>query len=227
MGEQAFTEEISPIEGRGTGSAGPQLGRTVAGRSAPGLLAAIAVAVAVAVAVAACGLQRAGHIGCSNSRGYRPRAGVRACPSSAIRTRLDIHAAGVAAGTAYFPLDFTNISPATCRLSGFPAVTIAMSRGGRQVGTAAVTDRSISPRELVLPAGRTAHIWLRLVDVMNLPRAECKPVLAAGLRVRLPGRQVSTFIGHALTTCAKHVHGTDLLTVEPFQPGQAHPGTAQ
>jgi Protein of unknown function (DUF4232) len=106
-------------------------------------------------------------------------------------------------------------------------VTIAASSAGRQIGAAAVSDRSAAARGMVLAGGQTAHIWLRVADVVNLPRAQCRPVTAAGLRVALPGQSQATFIGHPLTTCARQVHGTDVLIVEPFRPGTARAGSAR
>jgi hypothetical protein len=141
--------------------------------------------------------------------------------------RLDARAAGVAAGTAVLPLDFTNVSKASCRLAGDPTVKLVASRHGKQIGSAATVDDGLVAKALELPAGRTAHIWLRLFDVMNLPAALCRPASAAGLRVALPGQARTTFISHPLTMCAKRVHGADILTVEPFRLGQALPGAAQ
>lgn len=193
----------------------------------PGLVAATAATAALCLAVAACGLQKGAHPGCLNSRVHRAKAAAKACGRVAVRVRLDTGSAGVAAGTATLPLDFTNTSATPCRLAGFPVVTLATSRDGKQVGIAATADMSLAARALSLGAGQTAHIWLKILDVMNLPASQCQPVGAAGLRVALPGQSAATFISHALTTCAKVVPGADILTVEPFRLGQALPGTAQ
>jgi len=196
---------------------------------------------AVALLAAACGLQKAPHAGGSHRRpatvtpsasgrpraSRSPRAVVTACTMSQIRVRLDSRSAGVAAGSSYFPLDFTNIGAASCLLAGFPQVSVATSSTGKQLGAAATLDRSAAAEQMALAAGQTAHIWLRLVDITNIPAAQCHPVPAAGLRVSLPGQGPGTFVAHAMTTCAKPVTGTDVLTVEPFRPGAARPGTAQ
>ena len=196
---------------------------------------------AVAVLAAACGLQQTPHAGRSHhppatvtpptSRTPRtsrsPHAVVTACTMSQIQVRLDTRSAGVAAGSSYIPLDFTNIGPATCTLAGFPQVSVATSSTGKQLGAAATLDRSAAAQQMVLSAGQSAHIWLRLVDVANIPAAQCDPVAAAGLRVSLPGQRPGTFVARSMTTCAKPVTGTDVLTVEPFRPGAARPGTAQ
>jgi hypothetical protein len=187
---------------------------------------------AIAVLVAACGLQK-GHFHHSHRHHHHHKrtASSTTCAPSDIRTRLDVKSAGVAAGTLVIPLDFTNISAATCQLSGIPAVTLSAGRHGRPLGTAAIADPSARASStagvLLLQAGQTAHAWIHLADVANLPAARCRPVTAAGLRVTLPGAARATFIGHRMATCAKPVHGADILTIEPFQPGRAKPGTAQ
>jgi len=139
---------------------------------------------------------------------------------------LDIRSAGVAAGSSYVPLDFTNVSAFPCRLAGFPTVTLT-SRSGKQLGAGGQADRGLAAESLMLGAGQTAHVWLHLLDVMNLPPASCRPVAAAGLRVALPGQASAIFISHAVTTCGRPVHGTEILIVDPFRPGQARRGTAR
>jgi Protein of unknown function (DUF4232) len=148
-----------------------------------------------------------------------------ACRPARIRLRLDLGSAGVAAGSSYLPIDFTNVSALPCHLSGFPTVTLA-SRSGQQVGAAGRADRALAAENLLLGAGQTVHVWLHLIDVKDLPAARCQPVTAAGLRVALPGQASASFLGDALTTCHKQVHGTDILVIEPFRPGQARQGTA-
>ena len=198
---------------------------------------------AVALLAAACGLQKTPHAGGSHGRhplatvtppasgtprtSRSPRAAVTTCTSAQIQVRLDTHSAGVAAGSSYLPLDFTNVGASSCTLAGFPQVSAAASSTGRQLGSAGTLDRGATEQLMVLSAGQSAHIWLRLVDVTNIPAAQCRPAAAAGLRVSLPGQQQGTFIAHPMTTCARPVTGTDVLTVEPFRPGAARPGTAQ
>ena len=208
---------------------------------------------AVAAAAAGCGLQKAPGSGGSGGTGGAgsagngrqhhqhhgggvatmpsasgsPSASLSECSIAEVQVKVDPHAAGVAAGSSYLPLDFTNTSGASCQLAGFPDVTIASGRDGKQIGSAATADTSASAKVMVLSGGQTAHIWLRVTDVANIPKSQCRPVSAAGLRVGLPGEQQTTYIGQPITTCARVLHGTEVLTVEPFQPGAARPGTAQ
>ncbi len=186
----------------------------------------------VALVVAACGLQKgpqAGHPHTAGTRaaGSHTRAAGPACTPGDLKITLDVHAAGVAAGTSYLPVDFTNSSANDCTLDGFPLVTLTTGQSGQQVGAAATADHSVTPPSLNLPAGHTAHIWLHVTSVANMPAAQCSPVTAAGFRITLPGQAGAIFLGFPVTTCAKPVHGTDVLTVEPFQAGKARRGTAQ
>lgn len=204
----------------------------------------------LACLIAACGLQKVPHSGGQAGSGGRPGSGAghpagtgkhasppahsgtpkpvtAACTIADITVRLDTGSAGVAAGTSFLPLDFTNSGSSSCLLAGFPEVTIAASQHGRQIGAAATLDRSAAAQTLTLAAGHTAHIWLRLVSVANLPTTKCRPVQAAGLRIGLPGQSQLAFVPHPLMTCGRTVGGTDVLTVEPFRPGVAKPGTAQ
>jgi hypothetical protein len=186
---------------------------------------------------AACGLQGGQHAGAGHAAGSgstespgggggtKPAGGP--CTAAQLKVTLDLKSAGVAAGTSLIPLDFTNVSPVSCSLTGFADVSFVTSSAGHQVGQAAVVDRALSPRSLRLIAGDTAHLWLRLVDAANLPASTCGPENVAGLLVKLPGQAAPIFVRHEFTTCAKHVHGTDILTVEPFQAGRARAGTAQ
>lgn len=187
----------------------------------------------VAVLVAACGLQRGHRHPAHDTKppANQASSAEAACAPTDIRVRLDARSIGVAAGTSYVPLDFTNISAAACRLAGFPSVTVAAGQNGKQIGPAA-TSYAGSPGSgtggnVVLSADGTAHAWLHIADAANLPASQCRPVRAAGLDVALPGETQATFVRYAVTTCAGRVTGTDILTVEPFHPGPARPGTAQ
>ena len=51
--------------------------------------------------------------------------------------RLTVGAANGAAGTIYYPLDFTNASSSACTMYGYPGVAFVSSPGGSQVGAAA------------------------------------------------------------------------------------------
>jgi hypothetical protein len=182
----------------------------------------------ICLAAAGCGAQN-GSAHSPSSAGHRGAmpTGDSPCDSSHLDVTLDLRSAGVAAGTSLIPLDFTNVSSASCRLAGFAYVSFAKSSSGARVGTAAAADRAVTARTLLLGAGKTAHLWLRMVAAADLPAKQCRPKTVAGLLVRVPGQSATIFISHRFTTCALRVRGTDILTVEPFEAGRARAGTAQ
>jgi Protein of unknown function (DUF4232) len=183
-----------------------------------------ALALLAATAVAACGSMSSG--GTATGAGNR-KAAVASCSASRLRVTLDVHAAGAAAGSSFVPLDFTNVSHNACRMAGYPAVSFATGAAGRRVGTTAALDRSVKVRPVALAPGATAHAWLQVIDAQNYPAKKCHPVMADGLRVNLPGQRGTSFVSHAFPACSKAMHGSQILTVQPIEPGRARRGTAQ
>ena len=94
-------------------------------------------------------------------RQRRQPARVR-CTAADLRVRLDTAAAGVAAGTEYVPLEFTNTSRQPCELAGYPAVALTS-------GAAGAADRrrgrrgphAVPASAVLLAPGGVAHAWLR------------------------------------------------------------------
>jgi Protein of unknown function (DUF4232) len=183
-----------------------------------------ALALVVAQVVAGCGSIRAGGPAVGASGG---KAAVASCSASRLRVTLDVHVAGAAAGSSFVPLEFTNISASACRLAGYPVVSFAAGVSGHRVGMAAALDRAVKVRSVALAPGGTAHSWLQVVDALNFPASKCHPVTAAGLRVNLPGQRGASFVSHAFPACSASMHGSQILTVQPIQPGRARRGTAQ
>ncbi len=187
-----------------------------------------ALAALTCVVAAGCGTaaSRPGQAAGSGPQSTNP-PGDYPCAAAHLDVAIDAHAAGVAAGTALIPLDFTNVSTSSCRLSGYAYVSFATSDKGKRVGQMAAADRALPPHALLLGAGKTAHLWLRMVAAASLPASICRPTTAGGLQIRLPGQNATIFLAHRFLTCANRVKGTDILTVEPFQSGRARAGTAQ
>lgn len=186
-----------------------------------------AAAAVLAATLAGCGsvLAPAGQAG-SPGGGPASSADSR-CPASSLRMTLDTAATGVSAGSSFIPVDFTNISPGTCRLTGYPVVSFAVSASGHQVGTAAASDRAAGYHMVVLAPGAIAHAWLQVSDALNIPASRCHPVTAGGLRVSLQGEQGASYLKHAFPACAAARQGSEILMIQPIQPGRARRGTAQ
>ena len=148
-----------------------------------------------------------------------------ACAASVLKVTVDATAAGTAAGTTYYPIDFTNASGASCQLDGYPDAWFVTSAGQR-IGAAAVRDRAIAARPVPLPPGATAHAWLQVADAANYPAKACRPVTAHMLLVRAPGAAGTSSVRRAFPACAAAMHGHGILTVQPILPGRASRGAA-
>lgn len=153
-------------------------------------------------------------------------AAAASCTASGLRVRLDTAAAGVAAGSYLVPLEFTNISGQPCQLAGYPAVALAMSMSGAQVGATAATDHAVPAHAVVLAPGATAHAWLQVLSTANYPASKCHPVTAAGLRITAPGAASASYVAHPVPACRAVIRGSEMLTVHPVQQGRARRGTA-
>jgi hypothetical protein len=190
---------------------------------------------ALAAGLAACGSVAAPSASppADHSPGTSPPAStVAACAASALRIRLDGNAAGVAAGSSYVPLDFTNASSKPCTVPSFPAVAFASTAAGPQIGSVAKPEQASQTEEasqtgsLVLAPAGVAHAWLQIVDAANYPAARCKPVQAGGLRVAFAGSGTAAFVAHPFQACANAMPGTAVLAVFAVQAGTAKRGTA-
>ena len=118
------------------------------------------------------------------------------CAASGLRISVGPGARVTTAITRY-PLDFTNVSRASCTLAGYPEV--AAYRGdGVQVGAAAGDDLSAAARRVLLGPGQTAHAALDAA----VPAARCGPVHATGLRVVTPGQTAARYVRRPLAACA-------------------------
>ena len=80
--------------------------------------------------------------------------------------RLTVGASNGAAGTIYYPLDFTNASSSACTMYGYPGVTFVSSPGGSQVGAPAGRGSNTAPALVTLQPGSTAHATLAVSDVL-------------------------------------------------------------
>jgi hypothetical protein len=128
--------------------------------------------------------------------------------------------AGVAAGSAYYPIELTNIAKSSCTLYGFPGVSFVTGVNGSQIGLAA-TENPIRPRRLVtLAPGKTASALLQVVNAANYPPHRCKPVTAHWLKVYPPGETSALYYNFSATICSVLVSSVHSLSVGTVQPGR-------
>jgi len=146
--------------------------------------------------------------------GTRPSAATGRCASSGLSISLG-RGARVTTVVTRYPLDFTNVSGASCTLAGYPEVT-AYEGNKVPVGAAAGRDQSVAARRIVLAPGQTAHATLDAA----VPAARCGPVRATGLRVVTPGQTGARYVRRPLTACtAVAPDGQEYLRVRAIQAG--------
>jgi hypothetical protein len=123
---------------------------------------------------------------------------------------------GAAAGSSYYPVQFDNISGATCNLYGYPGVSFVTGAGGSQIGIPA-TENPVHPRELIdLAPGQIAHAELQVIDAQNYPPADCGMVTAHWLRIYPPSQTTPLYAAYTATACSMP---KPVLTVETVQAG--------
>ena len=145
-------------------------------------------------------------------------AGPPPCPTSALRAAVDTSRGGAAAGSIYYPVQFTNGSGTSCTLYGYPGVSLVTAVGGSQIGIPA-TENPAHPRQLVtLAPGQTAHADLQVVDAENYPAAACGLVTAHWLKVYPPNQTAPLYAAFTTQTCSKP---KAILTVQTVQPGSS------
>ncbi len=122
-----------------------------------------------------------------------------------------------AAGSIYFPLQFTNLSKHACSLHGFPGVS-ALDRNGHQLGSPAGWNHVSVPKTVVLAPGATAHSVLRWSDATVTTAPGCHPSFSAvSLRVYPPNQRSSTHAAFSLEVCSHP--GPIYMSVQPIIPG--------
>jgi hypothetical protein len=176
----------------------------------------LAVTVAAASLLTACGSTPASSGVPSTTAGA---AGLAACQSAGLKVTVDTSQAGGAAGSTYYPVNFTNTSGAPCGLDGYPGMSFVTAAGsaGRQIGAAAQQNPAFGKLSIRLPAGGDAHAWLQVAQAGNYPASACQPVTAHWLRVFPPGDTVASYVDVSLGACASA--STSLLTVTPVRSG--------
>ena len=125
-----------------------------------------------------------------------------------------------AAGTIYYPLEFTNLSGRTCSMRGFPGVS-AISRDGKQLGSPASWESGGglgTPRTVNVAPGATVHAILAYHDAAVSTESGCDPVNTTfDLRVYPPDDRGATLAFFDLEACS-HA-GPIYLSVGPIKPG--------
>jgi len=168
---------------------------------------------------------QAQQVGAGSSRSATPStvpglAGLTVCQSAALKVTVDTGQAGGAAGSAYYPVNFTNTSGAPCGLYGYPGMSFVTADGNaaQQIGAAAQKDPAFGGLSVRLPANGVAHAWLQIAQAANYPASACQPMTAHWLRVFPPGDTAPSYVGVSFSACDSA--SAPLLTVTPVRSGQ-------
>jgi hypothetical protein len=107
---------------------------------------------------------------------------------------------GVAAGSTYQRLVFTNTGGATCSLTGFPGVSYVTNRSGNQIGAAA--ERMGPAHTVSVEPGGSVTAVLQSTDAQNYPQDRCGQTTAGGLRIYPPNQTTALFVRDRALTCS-------------------------
>jgi hypothetical protein len=175
------------------------------------------VAVAVA-AVAGLAISTAAYAATSSGTASTAAASIPRCTASDLGVWLAVGQGNGAAGTIYYPLEFTNLSHHTCYLYGYPGVS-ALGRNGNQLGSPASWGSLRGAHIVNLAPGATAHTMLAYHDAAVTTEPGCDPVFsAANLRVYPPGQRSATFAAFSFEACS-HAGPIWMNIIEPIIPG--------
>ena len=126
------------------------------------------------------------------------RGTTSACATSALKVSLG--AANGAAGTVFYPLNFTNTGKLGCTLRGYPGVSAVTSTGNQIGGPASQIPSSF--KTVTLLPGKTQGAVVGVVETGNFDPSQCAPVTAAGLKVFPPGQKQAVTIKQSFSTCS-------------------------
>ena len=144
------------------------------------------------------------------------------CPADDLK--LTIGPGNGAAGSIYYPLEFTNTGSAACTMYGYPGVAFVTKEGGTAaggtvLGEPAFRNAAFAPKQVTLAPGATAHASLQVQAAQNYPVATCKPVTGHWLQVYPPGSQAAGYVRFTAVTCAGKIPSGSTLGIYVVLPG--------
>jgi hypothetical protein len=182
--------------------------------------AARRVVAIAAAAVVGLGLSTAAYAATSSPGAARTAtASVPRCTASDLGVWVAVAQGNGAAGTIYYPLEFTNLSHHTCSLFGYPGVSAVTGMNGSQLGSPANWGSLAGARTVYLAPGATAHTILGYHDVVVSTEPGCSPVTSATyLRVYPPDQRSATYAAFPFEVCS-HRGPIYMSIIEPIIPG--------
>ena len=176
-----------------------------------------AVAAAVMSAAAGTAIATAATAGSATTAtltAARSAASTRHCTAADLGVWIPPNQGNGAAGTIYYPLEFTNLSHSTCSMYGFPGVS-AINSNGHQLGVPATWPGG-TRRTVTLVPGATAHATLAYHDAVIGSYPPANHAQAFELRIYPPGQRSTQEAYWPLTALTNRV---PYLSVGPIQPG--------
>jgi Protein of unknown function (DUF4232) len=150
--------------------------------------------------------------------------GLAACRSASLVMTIDLSRANGAAGSTYYPLNFTNSSTKACEMYGYPGVSFvtAGSSAGKQIGAPAMPSTAFTKLGVLLAPGGSAHAWLKVTVASNFPASACNPVTADWLRVYPPEETVAGYVSQTFSACDSV--NAPVLAILPVRAGKGAVG---
>jgi hypothetical protein len=148
----------------------------------------------------------------------QPVTSTAACATSALHVAVPSGSGNAAAGSAYYPIQFSNTSGSPCTLYGYPGVSFVSAAGGSQIGAAATRNPTLPAELISLSPGQTVHATLQVVDAMNYPSGDCGPVTAHWLKIYPPNQTAPVYVSFSAQTCTKP---KTVLSVQTVQTGSS------
>ena len=138
---------------------------------------------------------------------------------------IDLSQANGAAGSTYYPLNFTNTSAKACEMYGYPGVSFvtAGSGAGKQIGAAALRSTAFTKLAVRLAPGGSAHAWLKVTGRPTTPHSTCNPVTADWLKVYPPEETVAGYVSQTFSACGSA--SAPLLAILPVRAGKGAVGS--
>lgn len=128
-------------------------------------------------------------------------ATAKPCSSSGLVIWAGPELGGGTAGGFTYEIQFTNLSGKSCTVVGYPSVS-AVNLKGKKIGAAATHGAGTKLGPQTLAEGQSATVKLQVADALNFSKSQCKPTMAAGLRISVPGGSGSKIAPIAFETCA-------------------------
>jgi hypothetical protein len=161
--------------------------------------------------------------GAARATATQAAASFPACTAADLGVWVAADQSDGAAGTIYYPLEFTNLSKQTCTLYGHPGVS-AIAANGQQLGSPARWVGGPAATVQLAPAA-TAYADLGYSDVIT---SNCPPAskrTAYQLRVYPPGQTQADHAFWDLTACTAP-GSPAFMTIQVIAPGPGVRGGA-